>query len=110
VGGTWKESVLYHFQDGTDGAGPVSTLIFGRNGSLYGTTTEGGASCDCGTIFELKPTGERTWEEHVVHRFTGEPDGAFPYGGLIADENGKMYGITSRGGADDDGMAYVFKP
>jgi uncharacterized repeat protein (TIGR03803 family) len=110
AGGTWNEEVLHHFQGGTDGARSISTLVFGANGSLFGTTVEGGASCNCGTIFELAPNGGGDWEESVRYRFTGTPDGALPYAGLVADPAGNLYGTTAYGGADNDGTIYVFKP
>ena len=51
-------TVVYSFQGGSDGAGPVSGLI-NIGGELYGTTTTGGGTgCGgygCGTVFEITP-------------------------------------------------------
>ncbi len=62
AGGTWTETVLYAFTGGSDGANPQAGLILDASGALYGTTTEGGASCPpsystrgCGTVFKLTP-------------------------------------------------------
>ena len=45
--------------DGTDGAVPYfMTLAQGPDGNLYGTTSEGGVVCNCGTIFKTTATGE----------------------------------------------------
>jgi len=61
-GGRWRERPVYNFwtvNNCADGATPVG-LILDKNGTLYGTTEEGGiASCGyndhggCGTVFKL---------------------------------------------------------
>ncbi len=48
-----KESVLYSFTSGSDGALPAAGVIMDRSGNLYGTTRDGGADND-GVIFKLK--------------------------------------------------------
>jgi uncharacterized repeat protein (TIGR03803 family) len=109
--GTWTEQVLYSFKGGTDGASPISSLLFDHAGNLYGTTSEGGApGCGCGTIFKLTPGDQGNWTESVVHAFTGIPDGAFPYNGMVADRAGNFYGTTVHGGADGEGAIYQFIP
>ncbi len=89
--------VLYSFAGGSDGRDPAAALI-NVNGTLYGTTREGGnsASCPigCGTVYSITPSGS----EKVVHSFTGPPDGAFPAAALI-DVKGTLYGTTERGGS-----------
>ena len=59
---TGKETVLYNFQQGSDGAFPMGGLAVGRDGALYGTASLGGDfdsdSCiaaGCGTVFKLTP-------------------------------------------------------
>lgn len=86
------ENVIYAFQGGTqDGNAPVASLV-NLNGTLYGTTAEGG-SARYGTVFSVTPSGT----EQVLHSFQGGSDGAYPYGGLIA-LNGTLYGTTRGGG------------
>jgi uncharacterized repeat protein (TIGR03803 family) len=105
--GRYRERVLYSFQGGNDGSSPTSTLAFGGSGELYGTTSAGGGSCDCGTIFELAlPSGS----ESIVHRFAGGADGAYPYYGLTTDASGNFYGATVAGGAQNQGTIYEFTP
>jgi uncharacterized repeat protein (TIGR03803 family) len=87
------ESVLYSFTGEPDGYGPDAGLL-DINGTLYGTTINGGAHGD-GTVFAIEPTGT----ESVLHSFTGKPDGAHPYSGLI-NVDGTLYGTTTKGGAD----------
>jgi uncharacterized repeat protein (TIGR03803 family) len=56
-GGTWKESTIYSFAGGSDGAAPYAGLRFNSSGALFGTTFEGGGSSNCsggcGTVFSL---------------------------------------------------------
>jgi uncharacterized repeat protein (TIGR03803 family) len=107
TGNGWCESVLYSFdsQPG-DGFNPYAGLIVDKEGNLYGTTPFGGISG--GTVFELSPepasgcpTGSYTgngWCETVLYAFGGEPDGGNPYGGVIIDKEGNLYGTTAYGG------------
>lgn len=112
------ESALYAFTGASDGDGayPSSNLIGDSSGNLYGTTIQGGdSSCDggygCGTVFKLD-TGRKVT---VFHAFTGPPDGAFPYAGLVRDAAGNLYGTTSSGGSTNatcapaGGCGTVFK-
>jgi uncharacterized repeat protein (TIGR03803 family) len=53
-----KETVLYSFTGGSDGAWPYAGLMSDGAGHLYGTTLEGGTGCagsGCGVVFELTP-------------------------------------------------------
>ena len=55
----------------------------------------GGTYVD-GTVFELSPTGGGGWTETVLHSFGNGTDGSYPYGSLIFDAAGNLYGTTSR--------------
>jgi uncharacterized repeat protein (TIGR03803 family) len=95
----WKETALYSFTGGTDGAWPLySPVVFDSLGNLYGTTNGGGAF-GVGTVFELSPAGT-SWTETVVHSFSGGTDSSDPENGLIIDPAGNLYGTTFFGGAD----------
>ena len=61
--------------------------------NLYGTTDDGGSS-GFGTVFKLDTTGKAT----VLYTFTGGTDGAYPYGPLVLDTAGNLYGVTGGGG------------
>jgi uncharacterized repeat protein (TIGR03803 family) len=91
-------AILHAFQVGVDGATPLyAGLILDAKGNLYGTTAEGGTgACDggCGTVFKLEPTGKET----VLYSFEAGGDGNGPYGSLIRDTDGNIYGTTSGGG------------
>lgn len=93
------ETVLYSFLGGASGADPQTPLIRDAAGNFYGTTTNGGhTTCNppqgCGTVFKLAITGEET----VLYRFTGGTDGALPFGGLVLDTSGNIYGTANAGG------------
>jgi uncharacterized repeat protein (TIGR03803 family) len=84
---------LYAFTGGTDGSAPRGSLIADSSGNFYGTTLDGGAH-GYGTVYELPATGGET----VIYSFTGGADGANPYGSLIRDAAGDLYGTTAYGG------------
>ena len=90
------------------GALPYAGVIMDASGNLYGTTTNGGAY-GWGTVYELSPTGTET----VLYNFTGGSDGGDPYGGLIRDSRGNLYGTTAYRGekacAAGPGCGVVYK-
>ena len=100
----WTESVLYAFQGAGDGAAPYDGLALDAAGNLYGTAYTGGASAD-GVIFKLTP-GTSGWTESVLHTFKGLWDGKYPYGDLILDATGNLYGTAYQGGS---GYGVVFE-
>jgi len=88
------ESTLYNFTGGTDGGEPDSTLIQDSTGNLYGTTYRGGAY-GLGTVFKVDTAGNLT----VLFSFSGYSTGYFPFGGLIRDAEGNLFGTTQAGGS-----------
>jgi uncharacterized repeat protein (TIGR03803 family) len=98
-GQPWKEKVLYTFSGGRDGQYPErfgAPLSFDGSGNLYGTTQYGGAY-SAGTVFRLAhpnaPGGD--WTQTVIYSFGSNPgDGTSPYGGLVFDRAGNLYGAT----------------
>ena len=105
--GKYHDRVLYSFRGGSDGSSPTSTLIAGASGRLYGTTSAGGGSCDCGTIFDLDAT---SGSETVLHSFGSSGDGAYPYYGLTQDSGGNLYGTTVQGGTFNQGAVFELTP
>ncbi len=85
---TGKETVLYNFAGGSDGANPRSGLVMDAKGNLYGTTYVGGAGH--GTVFKVTSKGKET----VLYRFTGGTDGSLPFGDLVMDAQGNLYGTA----------------
>ncbi|MGC1380814.1 MAG: choice-of-anchor tandem repeat GloVer-containing protein [Candidatus Baltobacteraceae bacterium] len=97
-----KESVLYAFTGGSDGARVYAGLA-AVGGHLYGATLEGGQGCGstgCGTIFDVNLHGKG----RIIYRFSGGPNGAFP-NGLVA-VNGVLYGTTEGGGSKNSGTFF----
>jgi uncharacterized repeat protein (TIGR03803 family) len=103
----YHEHVLYSFKGGSDGSSSTSTLIFGKAGDLYGTTSAGGGECDCGTIFKVDP---KTGKERVLHAFGSGSDGAYSYYGMTSGANGNLYGATVAGGTKNQGAVFEFTP
>jgi uncharacterized repeat protein (TIGR03803 family) len=82
-----------------DGENPSAGLVQAFNGSLYGTTSNGGAY-GYGTVFKITPTGSLT----TLHNFSGFPDeGGHPSAGLVQATNGDFYGTTPYGGPKGNG-------
>jgi len=111
-GGGWTETVIYSF-NGEDGQQPwYSGVILDKAGNLYGTTVYGGSGgCDfgpCGDVFQLTPAGSG-WTESVIHNFQGGSDGAQPVGGLLADQQGTLYGAAAGHGTGGGGTVFTLK-
>lgn len=91
-----KVSVLHSFGNGSDGLNPQAGVI-AVNGTLYGTTLQGGQNKDCGTVFSITPSGS----ERVLHNFgVTSGDGCQPTAALIV-VRGTLYGTTAYGGANN---------
>jgi hypothetical protein len=119
-GSTWKETVLYSFTGGRDGAAPGNNLVFDNAGKLYGTTASGGDSnpnsvCQidyqgCGTVFELSPEGTQ-WKFRLLSVFTGKFD-AFGPAFLAFDKASNLYVSSSgppSGFEGQSGPGIIFK-
>jgi uncharacterized repeat protein (TIGR03803 family) len=110
-GGAYSEKILHSFNgNGTDGANPVSNLVFDSKGNLYGTAL-GGGSEGVGAVFELMPETGGTWSEKILHSFSNNgADGSSPWSTLILDASGNLYGTTSSGGAYSCGIVFELTP
>lgn len=95
---------LYSFCSKTncpDGNSPTSGLIQATDGNFYGTTFQGGANINYGSIFKITPAGVLT----TLHSFEGT-DGSGPEGALMQSTNGTFYGITNTGGTSNAGTIF----
>lgn len=101
-GSSWKQTVLYTFQNLSDGANPVGGVVLDGAGNLYGGTFDGGDNGG-GTVYELSPSGD-SWTFTVLYSFPGGYGG--PYNKLTL-ANGSLYGATE--GEAANGFGSVFK-
>lgn len=109
AGGRWRERVIHAFAGGRDGAvGSLGLVLIDAAGNLFGVAEEGGAH-GAGTVFELSPGASKAWSFHTLYAFKGTPDAASPYGGLIADPSGNLYGTTYYGGANGLGAVFALR-
>jgi uncharacterized repeat protein (TIGR03803 family) len=96
------ETTIYKFTGSPDGKYPEGGLVRDAQGNLYGTTFNGGSgSPGLGTVFKIDTAGNET----VLLRFDGK-NGANPYGTLVIDTQGNLYGTTPRGGAHAAGVVF----
>jgi uncharacterized repeat protein (TIGR03803 family) len=119
--GSATESALYTFgstNSATDGVNPV-TLIQGKDGNLYGLTSQGGANenttismatgtiVGAGTLFKVTLAGA----ESVLYSFGATAtDGVQPYGNLLQATDGNFYGATQFGGQENGGVIFKITP
>jgi uncharacterized repeat protein (TIGR03803 family) len=103
-----EETVLHTFNGPPDGVSPMGGLVMDKKGNLYGATLQGGSGSGCpgeigcGMVFKLAPGGEIT----TLHSFVPGKGGTSPYGGVIADKAGNLFGTTGFGGAKDHGVVF----
>jgi len=121
--GSWTESILYSFcrlgGHCPDGSDPWAGVTFDQARNIYGTTLLGGGNCNpgyyfhpCGTVFRLTASSDGTWKESVLHKFNAK-NGGIPYGNLIFDQFGNLYGTTNayaRGPCPGCGAVFRLSP
>jgi len=104
--GDGNEKVLYGFDllTGNGFGQPTGGVILDSAGNLYGTTFIGQADTGYGygVVYKVDAAGRST----VLHNFTGGADGSDPYGGVIRDSKGNLYGTTNGGGASGAGVVF----
>jgi len=101
--GEWKQTVLYNFTGGNDGAAPgLGNLVFDKAGNLYGSNIAGAnvtsQACSntggCGVIFQLSPVAGGNWKFNLLHTFSGGWDGVGP-AFLTFDAKGDLFGSAA---------------
>lgn len=98
------EAIVHSFNLFTgDGGAPLGgSLILDSTGNLYGTTAVGG-SLGGGIVFKLSPEGKET----ILYNFAlGTSDGNQPFGSLLLDSSGNLYGGTLYGGTNNLGTIF----
>lgn len=107
--GGWTHSVVHAFTGGLDGATGSAGRLQMYQGKLYGVATVGGAHGK-GTVFRLTPQAGGGWSLETLYAFKGPPDGGLPYGALVRDAQGRLYGTTYYDGAHGLGAVYQLTP
>ena len=100
--GSWTLNTFYSFTGGSR-CGPLGSLFI-QAGSLYGITNCGGAN-HLGSVFKLTPSGGG-WTYTSLHDFTGGTDGKIPFGNVVFDADGNIYGTASAGGSHGVGVVW----
>ena len=93
------------------GASPGTGMTLGSDGSLYGTTTAGGAN-GAGIIFSLAQNGTLTdlYDFKWITDSDGQPFYDFGPNPLTAGPRGLFYGTTQFGGANRNGAIFEIAP
>jgi uncharacterized repeat protein (TIGR03803 family) len=103
------ETIIHNFSSISAGAfWPMSGLVLSKNGSFFGVTFHGGIY-GTGTVYEVTTSGT----ERTLYNFTQDgADGIGPFGDLVLDKHGNLYGTTQTGGSQNcfgTGCGTVFR-
>jgi len=102
-------TILVDFDNVTrKGHAPLARLEQGDDGSLYGTTFQGGANFQ-GTVFKVSLTGNFTTLAEFPAS-TASSKGSRPRGGLVKGPGGFLYGSTRDGGSGGTGTLFKITP
>ena len=108
----WTLKSIYTDHGGQDG-GEISpgTLLADKNGALYATRQYGGPA-NAGAVFQLTPPAKKNgaWTATTIYRFGGGSDGLYPFGGVIADAAGNLYGTTAGDDQTSHGTVFQLTP
>ena len=119
-------TILHSFVSGSDGSDPESSVTFGHDGKLYGTTTfiedDGGddavstedspSGTNTGTIYSLNPDGSDYVVQYRFDQSTAETIGQLAFGTLTPalGSSPVFYGTLYDGGEYGQGTLYAFTP
>ena len=99
----WSSNVIYRFS-GSNGAYPQGDLLFDDAGNIYGTAINGG-SAGYGLIYKLTGSGG-SWTQSMLYQAQGSSGGQYPWGGVVSDASGNLYGVYSAAGPGGYGGVY----
>lgn len=103
---SYTDNVLFSSPGSGNETYPWGGVVPDTSGNLYGAFN--GLEPN-GAVFQLSPSGSG-WSLNVIYAFTGGRDGRTPYGGLIRDQAGNLYGTTSGGGIGGGGTVFELSP
>jgi len=101
VSSTGAYTVLQQMSCTGDTGCGVSAGLTKVGSEFYGAASFGGKN-GAGTIFRIDAAGKF----HTVYAFSNGEDGGYPFGSLVGDGNGNLYGTTPTGGANGDGTIF----
>lgn len=84
---------------------PKGSLLYNKDSIFYGLTSMDGADSE-GVFFSYNPL---TGVYNDLMDFDSS-NGSFPYGSLVADTTGRLYGMTSAGGLNNVGVIFSYNP
>jgi uncharacterized repeat protein (TIGR03803 family) len=102
---TGKFSIVYNFQNGSDGGNPMGYLLEATDGNFYGATSTGGSGASTGTVYKLTPGATFPWVITTEYNL-GSLTGTTPSGQLVEGPDGNIYGLLQEGGANSAGSVY----
>jgi hypothetical protein len=103
-GNNWTFSVVNDFPNYDT---PVSAPTV-HNGNIYGSLFTGG-NYGAGGIFELTP-GSGGWTFQTLYSFSAQNDGDSPFGGVLVDASGNVWGTASGAGEYSEGVVFEWTP
>ena len=107
--GKWTYRVIHSCSGGASGAYPLGGITPGAKGYYYGTTYQGGATYNAGTVYRLFQA-RGSWVAQNVYLFSSGANGTYPQSSLTLDAAGNFYGTTYQGGTANVGTVYRLKP
>lgn len=104
----WTNTILHAFTGYPDLNSPSSEIVFDQAGNLYGSSGYGGPypiGLGLGGVYELT-LSQGSWSYSIAYAFPGTPNGWGPFGAVLLDQAGNIYGTTYGGGAYTYGTVY----
>ena len=104
----------FNFYGPLTGSSPYGNLLEASDGKFYGMNSFGGVGMHGvggGMIFSYDPASSAyTRLFDFADDLSDEQNGSYPYGSFIQADDKKLYGLTSLGGTDNDGVIFAYDP
>lgn len=106
--GSYTEKILHNLLASEGGYPNVPTL--GPDGVLYGTLYQGGPG-GVGSAYKLAADANDNWVYTELGEFhRNQRDGIYPWGQVVMDELGNLYGVNQTYGARGAGTLFRLSP
>jgi uncharacterized repeat protein (TIGR03803 family) len=95
TGGQWTQNVINTFHGDIESPSSPSLGGFDSSGNLYGLSLTGGAGgcSQCGSVFQLTPSGSGAWKETFLWNFTYP--GIYYPNSVAVTPAGQVFGTTT---------------